>query len=119
MNKNYANHSDIIKVGIDETMVAYSAACDNVVILFNNRKAFAGLSTITAPVSIKKDIIDMCSEMGLPVKMIYTEIDGSTEKYFQAATGKSNDELVVKQIRTQKGKEILVVDLVKEKELEM
>ena len=110
MNKNYANDSDLVKIAIDETLAVYSASCKNVVILFNNKKASAGLSSISFPVCKKKEIIDKCNELGLPNKMLYTELEGSQEKYFCAEKYNGEDALMVRQFRL-KGQDILVVDV--------
>lgn len=117
MEKNYVNDSDLIKVRIDETAVVYSDACKEVVILFNNKKAASGLSSITAPVFLKKDIIDMCSEMGLPSKLIYTEVDASQEKCFCSASYAGGSVLSITQ-RRKKGENHFVVTVAIQKTVE-
>lgn len=115
MNKNYANDSSLIRVAIDETMVVYSAVCKNVVVLFRNKKASAGLSSASLSVVKKKDIIEECTKMGLPAKLVYTELKGLQEKYFCADQYSGNEALCVKQRRFN-GKYIINVCVAEQKE---
>jgi len=116
MNKNYAN-DDVISVKPSETAVVYSRDCENVVVLFNDKKGIAGLADEKLPFTKKQAIIEGCKELGCPNKFIYTEIEGSDEKCFSSSeyNGSSALSIVVRKI---KGKYQFVITEAVQKELE-